>query len=488
MPSIVIEATWAAAGGDGDHLPRGAAGRRRRSCTTRPRSTAPRIWQKICHVTLPQLRGVLFVTLILQLIATAQLFTEPFLFTGGGPANATMTVLLLIYQLRVPEQPRRRLRHGRRPERACWPSFLGRLHRRLLLAHPVAGARRVALVPATARARRPGEDARRRAGSIVRRRLAPRRRVRWAMRVLHVASWCSCSSSGSARCCGCSSRRSRRPRTPCARRWRCGRTASTSGNLATAWTRTHIDRYFWNTVVIAFGSWVVQIIVATTAGYALSVLRPRFAPADHGPRAGDAVRAADRAAGAALPDDPRRADRALRLINTFWAVWLPAGASAFNVVLMKRFFDNLPREIFEAARVDGAGPVPAVLVDRPADVAADPRRRLGVRAHRDLEGLPVAAAGAPEPGGAAALGAPADLQPTTELDIFIAALTISMHHPDRPVPGLPADVPARRGPVRSDQGLIAVTGRGRRARVGRWPTRPPSRRPGSPPCSVARRW
>jgi multiple sugar transport system permease protein len=38
-------------------------------------------------------------------------------------------------------------------------------------------------------------------------------------------------------------------------------------------------------------------------------------------------------------------------------VWLPAGASAFNVVLVKRFFDNLPREIFEAARVDGAGPV-----------------------------------------------------------------------------------------------------------------------------------
>ena len=33
-----------------------------------------------------------------------------------------------------------------------------------------------------------------------------------------------------------------------------------------------------------------------------------------------------------------------------------AGASAFNVIIMKRFFDNLPREIFEAARIDGAGP------------------------------------------------------------------------------------------------------------------------------------
>jgi multiple sugar transport system permease protein len=43
--------------------------------------------------------------------------------------------------------------------------------------------------------------------------------------------------------------------------------------------------------------------------------------------------------------------------DSYWAIWLPAGASAFNVVLVKRFFDNLPRELFEAARIDGAGPV-----------------------------------------------------------------------------------------------------------------------------------
>ena len=53
------------------------------------------IWQKIRYVTLPQMRNVLFITLILQLIATAQVFTEPLLFTGGGPANSTLTVLLL---------------------------------------------------------------------------------------------------------------------------------------------------------------------------------------------------------------------------------------------------------------------------------------------------------------------------------------------------------------------------------------------------------
>jgi multiple sugar transport system permease protein len=45
------------------------------------------------------------------------------------------------------------------------------------------------------------------------------------------------------------------------------------------------------------------------------------------------------------------------LLNNYLAVWLPAAANAFNILLVKRFFDNLPREIFEAARTDGAGPV-----------------------------------------------------------------------------------------------------------------------------------
>jgi len=44
------------------------------------------------------------------------------------------------------------------------------------------------------------------------------------------------------------------------------------------------------------------------------------------------------------------------LLDTYWAVWLPAGANAFNVLLVKRFMEGLPREVFEAAEVDGAGP------------------------------------------------------------------------------------------------------------------------------------
>ncbi|HEY1481030.1 MAG TPA: hypothetical protein VGF46_13410, partial [Gaiellales bacterium] len=48
------------------------------------------------------------------------------------------------------------------------------------------------------------------------------------------------------------------------------------GNLREAWSGVRVDRYFFNTVILAFGSWLSQIIVATTAGFALSVLRPRY--------------------------------------------------------------------------------------------------------------------------------------------------------------------------------------------------------------------
>jgi multiple sugar transport system permease protein len=55
------------------------------------------LWQRIWYVTLPTIRPIMLLMLVLQIIATMQVFTEPFTITGGGPANATMTVLMLIY-------------------------------------------------------------------------------------------------------------------------------------------------------------------------------------------------------------------------------------------------------------------------------------------------------------------------------------------------------------------------------------------------------
>ena len=46
---------------------------------------------------------------------------------------------------------------------------------------------------------------------------------------------------------------------------------------------------------------------------------------------------------------------ALHLLNTYWAVILPQIPFAIAVFIFKQFFDGLPRDLDEAARVDGAG-------------------------------------------------------------------------------------------------------------------------------------
>jgi multiple sugar transport system permease protein len=96
MPALVLEATWAAAGGTVIIYLAALAGVPSDLYEAAEIDGAG-IWRKVWHVTLPRLRTVLMVTFILQIIGTAQVFLEPFLFTGGGPANSTMTLLLLIY-------------------------------------------------------------------------------------------------------------------------------------------------------------------------------------------------------------------------------------------------------------------------------------------------------------------------------------------------------------------------------------------------------
>lgn len=54
--------------------------------------------QRLIHVTLPQIRKVMLILLVLQVIGTMQVFTEPFVMTDGGPVNSTITVLLLLYR------------------------------------------------------------------------------------------------------------------------------------------------------------------------------------------------------------------------------------------------------------------------------------------------------------------------------------------------------------------------------------------------------
>ena len=96
MPSLVLEATWANAGAT-VIIYLAALTSVKTELYEAASVDGASLWRKVWHITLPQLRGVLLVTMILQIIATAQVFLEPYLFTSGGPNNATVTVLLLIY-------------------------------------------------------------------------------------------------------------------------------------------------------------------------------------------------------------------------------------------------------------------------------------------------------------------------------------------------------------------------------------------------------
>jgi len=127
-------------------------------------------------------------------------------------------------------------------------------------------------------------------------------------------------------------------------------------NLSAAWNDIHIDQFFLNTIMIAVGAWATQLFIATTAGYALSVLRPKYAPILNG-----LVLATLFIPGIVLLVPlyltiVRPPFLEVSLLNNYLAVWLPMAANAFNILLVKRFFDSLPREVFEAAKTDGAGP------------------------------------------------------------------------------------------------------------------------------------
>ncbi len=56
------------------------------------------IWQRLKAITIPHLFPIMLIMLILQIIGTFQVFTEPFIMTDGGPNNKTLTVLFYLYR------------------------------------------------------------------------------------------------------------------------------------------------------------------------------------------------------------------------------------------------------------------------------------------------------------------------------------------------------------------------------------------------------
>ncbi|MFG2510685.1 carbohydrate ABC transporter permease [Streptomyces sp. NPDC048584] len=117
-----------------------------------------------------------------------------------------------------------------------------------------------------------------------------------------------------------------------------------------AWELMQLPTHLWNTVVQAAGAWLFQLVFCTAAAYALSKLRPAFGKLILG---GILATLMVPAQALVVPKYLTVAD--LGLLNDPLAIWLPAVANAFNLYLLKRFFDQLPEDVLEAAEMDGAG-------------------------------------------------------------------------------------------------------------------------------------
>lgn len=97
IPAIVLEATWASFG-TATIIYLATLMSIRTELYEAAEVDGAGILRRIWNITLPQMRGILLIMLLLQMIALAQLFTEPYIMTGGGPVNRSVTVLMLIYR------------------------------------------------------------------------------------------------------------------------------------------------------------------------------------------------------------------------------------------------------------------------------------------------------------------------------------------------------------------------------------------------------
>jgi multiple sugar transport system permease protein len=97
MVSLVIMATWQGAGATAIIYLAGLQGISEELYEAAEIDGAS-IRQRMLHITIPQIRPVMLIMLLLQIIGTFQVFGEPLIMTKGGPNNSTLTIMLLIYR------------------------------------------------------------------------------------------------------------------------------------------------------------------------------------------------------------------------------------------------------------------------------------------------------------------------------------------------------------------------------------------------------
>ncbi|QAY67976.1 carbohydrate ABC transporter permease [Paenibacillus protaetiae] len=120
-------------------------------------------------------------------------------------------------------------------------------------------------------------------------------------------------------------------------------------NFKEGWNFIDLPLFLRNTLLIFAGNLVVTILVLGFAAYSLSKLT---LPKKKLVNAFFMTTLFIPPTTYLIPNFLNLQD--FGLLNSFFAFWLPAGANAYYLLLLKSFFDGLSGELFEAARVDGA--------------------------------------------------------------------------------------------------------------------------------------
>lgn len=123
----------------------------------------------------------------------------------------------------------------------------------------------------------------------------------------------------------------------------------TLDNFARAWAAAPFARYFFNTIVLVLMILAVQLVLATFAAYAFA--RYEF-------RGKNIVFSLVLVQLMIMPDillvENYKTMARLGLVDTLLAIGLPYFASAFAIFLLRQTFMGIPKELDEAARVEGA--------------------------------------------------------------------------------------------------------------------------------------
>jgi len=126
----------------------------------------------------------------------------------------------------------------------------------------------------------------------------------------------------------------------------------TLDNFARAWEAAPFARYYVNTVLLVTLVLAAQLVLVTLAAYAFA----RFAFPGR-----NVLFALVLVQLMVMPDvlivENYRTMSALGLKDTIVAMALPYMASAFGIFLLRQTFKTVPRELDEAARVEGCGPI-----------------------------------------------------------------------------------------------------------------------------------